>query len=156
MLKYTKLLTDRIEEAKGKPFNIALWVNFYTFDIMGDLSFGKSFDLLESGVEHHFFTESHKTQGFMGAFRRMVWFFPLVSSIPIVNKSYLAFQAYVRNQVETRRKVCIFEGRQYLTNRRRIHQRNQMFLAVFWRITMRLRSLLSRTSIIFVVMLISL
>ncbi|CVL12932.1 related to pisatin demethylase cytochrome P450 [Fusarium proliferatum] len=104
VLKYTKLLTDRIEEANGKPFNIALWVNFYTFDIMGDLSFGKSFDLLESGVEHHFFTESHKTQGFMGAFRRMVWFFPLVSSIPIVNKSYLAFQAYVRNQVETRRK----------------------------------------------------
>lgn len=104
VLKYTKLLTDRIEEAKGKPFNIALWVNFYTFDIMGDLSFGKSFDLLESGVEHHFFTESHKTQGFMGAFRRMIWFFPLVSSIPIVNKSYLAFQAYVRNQVETRRR----------------------------------------------------
>ncbi|KAF5638147.1 cytochrome P450 monooxygenase cytochrome P450 [Fusarium sp. NRRL 25303] len=104
VLKYTKLLTDRIDEAKGKPFNIALWVNFYTFDIMGDLSFGKSFDLLESGVEHHFFTESHKTQGFMGAFRRMIWFFPLVSSIPIVNKSYLAFQAYVRNQVETRRK----------------------------------------------------
>ncbi|KLO97291.1 pisatin demethylase cytochrome P450 [Fusarium fujikuroi] len=64
----------------------------------------KSFDLLESGVEHHFFTESHKTQGFMGAFRRMIWFFPLVSSIPIVNKSYLAFQAYVRNQVETRRR----------------------------------------------------
>ncbi|KAG4262882.1 hypothetical protein FPRO03_10245 [Fusarium proliferatum] len=104
VLKYTKLLTDRIDEAKGKPFNIALWVNYYTFDIMGDLSFGKSFDLLESGVEHHFFTESHKTQGFMGAFRRMVWFFPLVSSIPVVNKSYLAFQAYVRNQVETRRK----------------------------------------------------
>ncbi|KAG5785910.1 hypothetical protein H9Q73_000491 [Fusarium xylarioides] len=71
---------------------------------MGDLAFGKSFDMLESGVEHHFFTESHKTQGFMGAFRRLVWFFPLVSSIPIVNSSFLAFQAYIRNQVETRRK----------------------------------------------------
>ncbi|KAF5690423.1 pisatin demethylase cytochrome P450 [Fusarium circinatum] len=104
VLKYTKLLTDRIDEAKGKPFNVALWVNFYTFDIMGDLAFGKSFDMLESGVEHPFFTESHKALGFMGAFRRMVWFFPLVSSIPIVNKSYLAFQAYIRNQVETRRK----------------------------------------------------
>ncbi|KAG9495039.1 hypothetical protein J7337_013270 [Fusarium musae] len=104
VLKYTKLLTDRIDEAKGEPFNIALWVNFYTFDIMGDLAFGKSFDMLESGVEHNFFTESHKTQGFMGAFRRLVWFFPLVSSIPIVNSSFLAFQAYIRNQVETRRK----------------------------------------------------
>ncbi|KAF5642512.1 pisatin demethylase cytochrome P450 [Fusarium tjaetaba] len=104
VLKYTKLLTDRIDEAKGKPFNVALWVNFYTFDIMGDLAFGKSFDMLESGVEHNFFTESHKTQGFMGAFRRLVWFFPLVSSIPIVNSSFLAFQAYIRNQVETRRK----------------------------------------------------
>ncbi|RBR21164.1 hypothetical protein FVER53590_10685 [Fusarium verticillioides] len=104
VLKYTKLLNDRIDEAKGEPFNIALWVNFYTFDIMGDLAFGKSFDMLESGVEHNFFTESHKTQGFMGAFRRLVWFFPLVSSIPIVNSSFLAFQAYIRNQVETRRK----------------------------------------------------
>ncbi|KAH7147578.1 cytochrome P450 [Fusarium sp. MPI-SDFR-AT-0072] len=104
VLKYTKLLTERIDDMKGKPFNVSLWVNFYTFDIMGDLAFGKSFNMLENGVEHDFFTESHKTQGFMGAFRRLIWFFPLVTAIPIVNSSYLAFQAFIRNQVETRRK----------------------------------------------------
>jgi cytochrome P450 family 628 len=90
---------------KGKPFNVSLWINFYTFDIMGDLAFGKSFDMLANRVEHKFFTESHKTQGFMGAFRRLIWFFPLVTAIPVVNSSYLAFQAFIRNQVETRRKV---------------------------------------------------
>ncbi|KAF9776611.1 hypothetical protein IL306_005185 [Fusarium sp. DS 682] len=104
VLKYTKLLTDRIDDMKGKPFNVALWVNFYTFDIMGDLAFGKSFDMLASGVEHEFFTESHKTQAFMGAFRRLIWLFPLIAAIPILNRQYLAFQAWITNQVETRRK----------------------------------------------------
>ncbi|KAF4341678.1 cytochrome P450 monooxygenase 67 [Fusarium beomiforme] len=104
VLKYTKLLTDRIDDMKGKPFNVSLWINFYTFDIMGDLAFGKSFDMLASGVEHDFFTESHKTQSFMGAFRRLIWFFPLVSAIPILNRSYLTFRAWITKQVETRRK----------------------------------------------------
>ncbi|RKL10721.1 hypothetical protein BFJ68_g8699 [Fusarium oxysporum] len=108
VLKYTKLLTDRIDDMKGKPFNVSLWVNFYTFDIMGDLAFGKSFNMLENGVEHKFFTESHKSQGLLGAFRRLIWFFPLVTAIPIINSSYLSFQAFIRNQVETRRKVHVF------------------------------------------------
>lgn len=139
---------------KGKPFNVSLWVNFYTFDIMGDLAFGKSFNMLENGVEHQFFTESHKSQGLLGAFRRLIWFFPLVTAIPIINSSYLSFQAFIRNQVETRRKVRMLGVSQAIADRSRIHRRNQMCSPAFWRITMRLRNQQSKITITFAATLI--
>lgn len=38
---------------KGKDFNMVNWLNFTTFDIIGDLAFGEPFGCLESG-EFHF------------------------------------------------------------------------------------------------------
>ncbi|KAJ1329927.1 aspirochlorine biosynthesis cytochrome P450 monooxygenase [Microdochium nivale] len=34
----------------GGPVDITLWYNFYTFDVVGDLAFGQSFECLEKGV----------------------------------------------------------------------------------------------------------
>lgn len=36
----------------GEPVNMVLWYNFCTFDLIGDLTFGKSFGMLEKGVYH--------------------------------------------------------------------------------------------------------
>lgn len=32
--------------------NVAKWMNYYSFDVMGDLTFGKPFDMLKNGREH--------------------------------------------------------------------------------------------------------
>jgi tryprostatin B 6-hydroxylase len=40
---------DQINAFSGKPLNASLWLNFYSFDVMGDLAFGQSFDMLRSG-----------------------------------------------------------------------------------------------------------
>jgi cytochrome P450 len=61
--KYFNKLIDRIDTAiyhskqKGKPvaeLNMVKWFNFTTFDIIGELSWGKSFDCLENGTGHAF------------------------------------------------------------------------------------------------------
>ena len=41
---------------KGESFDIVKWFNFFTFDIIGDLSFGESFGCLERGDFHFWIT----------------------------------------------------------------------------------------------------
>lgn len=49
VIKYSDELMDQMKGFSGKPFNASLWLNFYSFDVMGDLAFGQSFDMLRSG-----------------------------------------------------------------------------------------------------------
>ncbi|KAM0250781.1 hypothetical protein ACHAP5_001998 [Fusarium lateritium] len=55
----TKLLTEQIDRTIGEPLNISMWFNFFTFDIVGDLAFGNSFNMLRDGVKHKFLEEAH-------------------------------------------------------------------------------------------------
>jgi cytochrome P450 len=52
--EFIDLLMQRIHEfaERGEEFDIVRWLNFVTFDIIGDLSFGESFGCLESGDFH--------------------------------------------------------------------------------------------------------
>jgi len=39
----------QLQARAGQEVDISLWLNFYSFDVMGDLAFGSSFDMLTSG-----------------------------------------------------------------------------------------------------------
>jgi len=51
---YVNLFIKRMHEkaALATPIDMVLWYNFTTFDLIGDLAFGKSFSMLENGVIH--------------------------------------------------------------------------------------------------------
>lgn len=42
-------LVTRISTFGGKAINATHWFNAYAFDVIGDLAFGKSFDMLKTG-----------------------------------------------------------------------------------------------------------
>lgn len=46
--KYTDLLISKLRETAGQPVPLGQMVNFATFDIMGDLTFGQPLGLLQS------------------------------------------------------------------------------------------------------------
>jgi cytochrome P450 len=60
IMKYVELLIDRVRNhSKDGPIDMARWYNFTTFDIIGELFFGESFNMLESAewnewLEHQF------------------------------------------------------------------------------------------------------
>ncbi|KAH6879524.1 benzoate 4-monooxygenase cytochrome P450 [Thelonectria olida] len=101
---YTSQLLSQVEKMEGKPFNVTKWFNFYTFDIMGDLAFGRSFDMLKSAVTHYYMELAHANMLLIGAFSRLVWLFPLFKSIPGLNYAHIQFQQWLTAQVEQRRK----------------------------------------------------
>lgn len=54
VINYTDQLLCQIQATAGRPINVTDWFNFYSFDVMGDLAFGKSFNMLKDGVKHYF------------------------------------------------------------------------------------------------------
>jgi hypothetical protein len=49
---YIDLFISRLQENAGKPIDICKWYTCLTFDIIGDLAFGDSFQSLENSNLH--------------------------------------------------------------------------------------------------------
>jgi hypothetical protein len=49
---YVEELAKKIEEFHGKAVNVSDWFNFFGYDAMGDMAFGKNFGMVEKGEEH--------------------------------------------------------------------------------------------------------
>ncbi|EMC93926.1 hypothetical protein BAUCODRAFT_150161 [Baudoinia panamericana UAMH 10762] len=45
-------VVQRIGEFKGAPVNVTKWFNLYSFDVMGQLGFGKDYHMVEKGEKH--------------------------------------------------------------------------------------------------------
>lgn len=104
--KYTDELLSRLSETQGTVINAADWFNFYSFDVMGDLAFGKSFNMLRDGVKHYFMTALHASMTLNGYLSHIAWIYPFVKLIPIINSENSKFWAWCGNQVEERSKVA--------------------------------------------------
>lgn len=106
VVQYTDALLRRIEDNVNNPLDVSQWFNFYSFDIMGDLAFGRSFDMLKDGIAHYFMKLSHTNMLLVSAFSHLVWMFPLFKETPGLNAEHVKFQKWLAEQVERRQKVC--------------------------------------------------
>jgi hypothetical protein len=81
------------------------WFNYYSFDVIGDLTFGKSFDMLITGKDAYMLKTLHKQMQSLGPFLHSIWILALFKLIPGLNNSYLEYFEWVKDQVENRIKV---------------------------------------------------
>lgn len=107
MSGYTDQLLAKIEESRGKPLNMSDWFNFYSFDVMGDLSFGKSFGMLKEGEKHYFMKSLHADMTYIGLLGRIPWLFPFVKITPGINYEHLQFWKWLAVQVQERQLVIL-------------------------------------------------
>ncbi|KAH0847540.1 Tryprostatin B 6-hydroxylase [Fonsecaea pedrosoi] len=105
VVSYTTGLMNAIESQKGTPLNVTDWFNFYSFDVMGDLAFGKSFDMVKNGVKHYFMNSLKTNMTMAGYFKHVVWVAPIFRSIPILNFEHKRFWNFVNSQVDERMKM---------------------------------------------------
>ncbi|KAL3464725.1 cytochrome P450 [Aspergillus heterothallicus] len=78
---YRKKLVDRLTEMEGQPVNAKKWFNLYSFDVMGDLSFGKGFGSLERKEYHWAIRLLNATTDFVGLYLP-AWASLLLTRIP--------------------------------------------------------------------------
>ncbi|KAL2838069.1 cytochrome P450 monooxygenase [Aspergillus pseudodeflectus] len=101
---YTNQLIEAIGKNVGNPMNMAKWFNYYSFDVMGDLAFGKPFNMLIDGKDTYFSLQLHEDMKAIGLFSHLTWLFPFFKRVPLVNADYLKFWAWVGEQVGRRSK----------------------------------------------------
>jgi CubicO group peptidase (beta-lactamase class C family) len=83
---------------------MATWFNYYSFDVMGDLSFGKPFNMLIDGKDTYFSQQLHEDMKALGLFSHLTWLFPFFKRVPFVNSAYLKFWTWVDEQIKVFRE----------------------------------------------------
>ncbi|KAK9771404.1 hypothetical protein SCAR479_11883 [Seiridium cardinale] len=103
--KYTDQLIEQLDKQKGKSLDTTAWFNFYSFDVMGDLAWGKSLNMLRDGTVHYFMKALHADMTNVGLFSHLVWLFPLFKAIPILNSENKKYWRWIHQQVTERRSM---------------------------------------------------
>jgi cytochrome P450 len=106
---YTELLLKQIEMFGGQPLDASKWFNYYSFDVMGDLAFGKSFDMLKKGESHFAIDLLHNGQMSLGVVGPVPWLLLLGTRLPIVSRPYWTFVNWCTEQVRERQKMKVEE-----------------------------------------------
>lgn len=86
--KYRKQLFDQVMAHQGQPMNVTKWLYAYSFDVMGDLAFGKSFNMLETGREHWAVKMLNEGLRVLGCIFPP-WLYLFLFSIPGLTKGWL-------------------------------------------------------------------
>ncbi|KAL2832949.1 cytochrome P450 monooxygenase [Aspergillus cavernicola] len=93
--KYTTQLTSAISQTLDTEINVSKYFNYYSFDVMGDMAFGKSFDMLLNGEDTYFLTSLHADMTSIGLFGHLTWLFPFFKGIPGLNWQYKRFWEFL-------------------------------------------------------------
>jgi tryprostatin B 6-hydroxylase len=103
---YDDQLISRLNAASssGSPMNVSKWFNYYSFDVMGDLAFGKPFDMLKNDQEH--WAIGLMNTGLEAlAFLFPIWLFRVLISIPTLLKDHARIVEFCNDQLDKRTKV---------------------------------------------------
>ncbi|EHK23948.1 uncharacterized protein TRIVIDRAFT_147960 [Trichoderma virens Gv29-8] len=100
---YRNILFDRITAAEGQPIDMAKWSRFYSFDVMGDLAFGKSFSMLNTS-RNHWAIDLLDAGVLPLALQLPVWLLRLGMSIPILSRDWWKFIGFCRDSLQSRMK----------------------------------------------------
>lgn len=97
--RYRALLVKAIEDSDGRPLDVTELFKLFSFDVMGDLAFGRSFEMLETSKEHDAIKLLNSGLFAIG-FKLPMWFFRLAISIPGAAKDWWGFMSYCTSQLD--------------------------------------------------------
>ncbi|KAI0427617.1 cytochrome P450 [Xylaria sp. FL1042] len=101
MVQYRGLLIKAIEDSAGNLIDMTKWFNYYSYDVMGELAFGRSFDMLGMNREHEAIKLYTSGTVLLGL-KFPMWLFRLMIGIPGAAKAWWAFKDYCTAQLNNR------------------------------------------------------
>lgn len=94
---------EHVASYSGKPINVSRWFSYYSFDVMGDLAFGKSFGMLKTGKAHYFMAKLEEGMLPLGWISPISWIIPVFAQAPIIGAGYRELLRWSGEQVENRK-----------------------------------------------------
>ena len=105
ILTYARCLLKQLRANAGHTVNATNWFHFFAFDVMGDIAFGKSFDMTEEGKEHFALDLLRQGMEPVGTIGPIPWAFQILARIPGLASGYKSFLKWTADQSEERRLV---------------------------------------------------
>ncbi|RMZ91937.1 hypothetical protein DV736_g808, partial [Chaetothyriales sp. CBS 134916] len=102
VLKYADLLIQRLKDHAGQVVDSTEWINFFAFDVMGQLSFGKSFENLQNGESHWFVRLIHENGIPLGTFGTVPYMLYLGFNLPAAINPMSRLLEYSEKCVDSR------------------------------------------------------
>lgn len=98
-------LVEQLSARANKPVDITSWISYLGFDVMGDLVFGKSFNMVGTAGDHFVVSLFNDLQPFTGLLQCIPWLFMLFLRLPGVSDKRTTWIDWCADQVRERRKV---------------------------------------------------
>ncbi|KAB8275495.1 cytochrome P450 [Aspergillus minisclerotigenes] len=105
VIAQAKKLIAQVEANQGKPLDATTWSMLFTFDIMGDIGFGKDFGNLTTGKAHPVISAVRDHMRVIAVVSHLPWLLNMLGKIPGAAAGYQGFFKWCTDQVETKRKV---------------------------------------------------
>nr|A0A068AA78.1 RecName: Full=Cytochrome P450 monooxygenase orf5; AltName: Full=Brefeldin A biosynthesis cluster protein orf5 [Penicillium brefeldianum]AIA58897.1 putative cytochrome P450 [Penicillium brefeldianum] len=98
----TEELMTIIDELSENPINITEWVDKYAFEVMGQLTFGKPFNMLKERKEAYFLELIRQDMNAIGYLLNLPWLSYLFLRTPGLNQNHLNFWRWIENEFAQR------------------------------------------------------
>jgi cytochrome P450 len=99
------LMTQLKEQAKKPYVRVTDWFNFYSFDVMGDIGFSRSFGMVEKGEEDPMIKLLHASMQPLAIFSHLTWCLALLTRTKTGAKPLVAHVEWTREVIRKRVKV---------------------------------------------------
>ena len=93
------------EEAKNPSVRITNWFNFYSFDVMGDIGFNRSFGMVEKGQEDSMIKLLHESMAPLSITSHVPWVLALATRTKTGTKMLMDHIEWTRDVMKERVKV---------------------------------------------------
>ncbi|PIG82069.1 cytochrome P450 [Aspergillus arachidicola] len=104
VIAQAKKLTAQVEANQGEPLDVTTWSMLFTFDIMGDIGFGKDFGNLTTGRAHSAISAVRDHMRVIAVVSHLPWLLNMLGKIPGAAAGYQGIFKWCTDQVETKRK----------------------------------------------------
>ncbi|KAM5434374.1 putative tryprostatin B 6-hydroxylase [Microsporum canis] len=98
-------LVKQLSRLSGTPVDIGKWFKYFGFDVMGDLSFGRSFDMLRTSNPHFLFGMMEAGKPVVGTLISVPWLFILFQKLPGISRVRANWISWCGVQVQERMKL---------------------------------------------------
>lgn len=104
--RHTRVLIDRLKEhANDASVRMSSWLGYYSFDVMGDVGYNRSFGMMEKGEEDEMIALLHKSMAPMSIFGHLPWIVGIMLRTSFGAKDLLKFMGSVQEILIERKKV---------------------------------------------------
>lgn len=103
VMDVSQVLVSQMTAHAGKVINMSQWLLWFSFDVMGQVAFGKSYDVVKNGKQHVALDVLHKGVIPLAVISPIHWVLAILSSLP--GNPFQPFIDLCAEQVEERKKV---------------------------------------------------